>query len=747
MSQFAKYLALLAVVFALVGCTKSSSGGAQGGFRMIEFLESGLNGIPRNRDLVFRFSGEVDPNQDFPERLKIQNVQAGQGQSDFSRSIGIYLCVGDEVHFSPRLPQATDRGDAGFRALGNYHVFCKAGPDSLQSIDGEFMAHQQEFLFDTSEFFEDPDPTEPPRAIKLLARDTSTDTTTDLSRLDPNPLTLAGRDSADLPVIDPGAGGPPNYDTRWVFELHVLEPLDPAVVTPKQVELFQIRENSVNGTESDVSFKVPCQVEMVQGLTDQGVEEYYIRITAMQTLVDNARYRLQFSGEILGIDFRKEFRGENGLTGDGQTIVEGSIYEEPGGLGYTTEFVVDDRLAINASRTVLYDPLVDGIDPEMGQTTVDEELYNTSLYNPASNPGTAVGFLADFGNGTDGSFAVSGGQTVILDTGDTPNDFIGNPFPVQDLNANDVYNKTTLATTTVWYDSPEYFELNLESLTISSSSTLRVKGVNPVLFRVKGVVQISGSLDLSGQPGQDGKGSNAAGGEAGAGGGRGAHSKKGVTCRPSSSACNSFGAFLNSCTTAKNQGPFAENGVGPGRGMGGGEAWSYGYEELKMGLTGTGGGGGSHAWAGSTGQDLRNAGDPPGSAGSTCAEGSTQGGSPNNWTRNSSVIGVRGMPGPTYGDREVNLITLGGSGGGAGGTQHANPNWPAAALGWCGRRRRRLADDLCGRPDHRDGRADRRDRRRGRQGHHHHRLHLLSVQERQRWRRRRLGRFDRPGLR
>ncbi|MHC4933671.1 MAG: hypothetical protein ACYTGV_15935, partial [Planctomycetota bacterium] len=186
--------------------------------------------------------------------------------------------------------------------------------------------------------------------------------------------------------------------------------------------------------------------------------------------------------------------------------------------------------------------------------------------------------------------AVSGGQTVILDTGDTPNEFIGNPFPVQDLNANDVYNKTTLATTTVWYDSPEYFELNLESLTISSSSTLRVKGVNPVLFRVKGVVQISGSLDLSGQPGQDGKGTNAADGEAGAGGGRGAHSKKGVTCRPSSSACNSFGAFLNSCTTAKNQGPFAENGVGPGRGMGGGEAWSYGYEELKMGLTGTGGG-------------------------------------------------------------------------------------------------------------------------------------------------------------
>ncbi|MHC4225315.1 MAG: hypothetical protein ACYSUN_15100, partial [Planctomycetota bacterium] len=576
MSQFAKYLALLVVVSALVGCSKGSSGGAQGGFRMIEFLESGLNGIPRNRDLVFRFSGEVDPNQDFPERLKIQNVQSGQGQSDFSRAIGIYLIVGDEVLFSPRLPQATDRGDAGFRALGNYHVFCKAGPDSLQSMGGEVMAHQQEFLFDTSEFFEDPDPTEPPRAVQLLARDTSTGLASDLSRLDPNPLTLSMRDSADLPVIDPGAGGPPNYDTRWVFELHVLEPLDPAVVTPKQIELFQVRENSVNGTESAVSFKVPCNTEMIQGLTDQGTEEYYIRVTALQTLVDNARYRLEFSGDILGIDFRKEFRGENGLTGDGQTIVDSAIYEEPGGLGYTTEFVVDDRPAINASRTVAYDPLADGIDPEDGQTTLDEEMYNSSLYNPSSNPGTAVGFLADFGNGSDGTFAVSGGQLLILHTGDTPNDYIGNPFVVLDLNANDEYNKTNATKTPVWYDSPEYFELNLESLTISSSSTLRVTGVNPVLFRVTGIVQISGILDVSGEPGQDGRLANSSGGAPGAGGFRGGNSKKGTgqSCYPSGmSACGVFSRILTACAVIKNGGPYAQNGVGPGRGMGGGEAW------------------------------------------------------------------------------------------------------------------------------------------------------------------------------
>jgi len=41
-----------------------------------------------------------------------------------------------------------------------------------------------------------------------------------------------------------------------------------------------------------------------------------------------------------------------------------------------------------------------------------------------------------------------------------------------------------------------------------------------------------------------------------------------------------------------------------------------------------------------------------------------------NSVRISGVIGVRGMPGPTYGDREIALNTMGGSGGGAGGSHY-----------------------------------------------------------------------------
>ncbi|MHC4341173.1 MAG: hypothetical protein ACYSX0_13300 [Planctomycetota bacterium] len=543
---------LLAAAMA-AGCGGSGDTG-EGSFRLIEFLDSGKDSIPRNRDLTFRFSAPIAPSQDLPERLKIQNVQATQGESDFSRSIGTYVVSGDEVLFVPRLPQSTDRGDAGFRANGNYHVFLKGGPDALRSTEGEIIARQQEFLFDTNEFFEDPTPTDPPRALRLLARDRSTGAAGDLSRLDPRPFELAGKTSpellADNRAVDPGAGGPPSYATPWVFELHIDEPLDPALVTTKQVELVQIRENAVTGTPSNpdmgdlVSFQVPVEVAMVQKVNDLGELDIFIRVSALQTLVDDARYRLSFGGEILGIDFRKEFRGENGLTGDGQSVADGAIFDEPGGLGYVTEFLVLDRPAIASSRTVSYDPLTDGIEPERGQTTLDEERLNSALYNPASNPGTAVGFLSDFGDGSDGPLAVSGGQTVPLDTGDTPNEFIGNPFVVQDLNANDLYNKTNLTTTPVEYDTPDYYELNLDSLTISSSSTLRVTGVNPVLFRVAGIVQINGILDVGGGDGVDGSGANADGGEAGAGGGAGGDSLRGVTCTAGTSTCQTFATFL-----------------------------------------------------------------------------------------------------------------------------------------------------------------------------------------------------------
>ena len=598
---------------ALIWSCSSGGGGAGSSFRLIEFLESGKDSLPRNRTLTFRFSQPVEAAQDFAERLRVQNIQTGAG-SNFSKALGVYLVDGERVTFVPRLPEKSDRSDAGFRSEANYAVFVKAGPDALQSEGGDPIGSQQEFLFNTASFFEDPVPNDPPRALGLVARDPTNGTVIDLSRLDPRPDVQDDLDSAALigagRVIDPGAGGAAtNFGTPWHFELTVSEPVDPATVSTDNIEMFEIFSDATTSGDvappaapsghmgTAVSFKVPLSVRAVQIVDADGNVSVAIRVTPLFTLVDNTRYRLRFSGNILGIDFRKAFIGENGLTGDGETVVGGGTqaFVEPGGVGYTAEFIVRNRPSITSRRTVTFDPLVDNVRPESGQTATDPAKFNTALYNPTSTPSQAVGFLPDFGDGSAGPLAVGGGSTLASHTGDTPNASIGNPFTVPDLNANDEHDPTSVTPTNRTYDSPAYFEAHLASLTVSAGGTLRVIGKNPMLFRVTGIVQVNGTLDAGGADGQNGSNVNSVGGEAGAGGGDGGDSQVGGGCNPGTSACQAFSSILNSCSNLKNNGPFSKNGVGPGRGMAGGEAFGYPYDQLNTGLTGTGGGGGSHA--------------------------------------------------------------------------------------------------------------------------------------------------------
>ena len=170
-------------------------------------------------------------------------------------------------------------------------------------------------------------------------------------------------------------------------------------VDTNTVQMFEIRNDAFNGAGdtatpghfgTPVNFRVPIVVSVVQRLTATGLY-IAIRVVPQQTMVDDARYRIVFSGAILGIDFRKTFIGDNGLTGDGTSLVGGTPFPEVGGLGYTSEFLVADRPSISSSRTLEYDPVLDGILPETGQTATDPAKLNSALYNPAANPSRAVG--------------------------------------------------------------------------------------------------------------------------------------------------------------------------------------------------------------------------------------------------------------------------------------------------------------------------------------------------------------------
>jgi hypothetical protein len=670
------------ILASVAACGGGGGGGSdRGPFRLIEFLEDNQQGIARNRPLTFLFSAPVRASQNLAERLKIQSVQTG-GSSNFSLAIGTYVVHGDRVTFAPRLPTASDRSDAGYRANTNYVVFLKGGPDALESTSGDRIATPQEFGFVTGDFFEDPLPGDPPRVVGLVARDPLTGATTDLARLDPRPTEAALADSAELigaaRFIDPGAGGAPTYATPWQFELIVSEPVDPGSLDDDAVELLEVFSNATtSGPDAApfappghqgtaVEFRVPIEARTAQAFDAQGQREVRIVVSPIQTLVDNTRYRLRFSGSILGLDYRREFEGDNGLTGDGQTVLSGAApYPEPGGLGYTSDFIVRDRSAILARRTLTYQPLVDDIDPELGQTAADEERFNTALYDPSANPGTAVGFLAAFGQGVDGNLAVAAGTTVTLDTGDTPNPPLG-ALSVLDLNPNNDYLSNPLPGGTLTYDLPAPFELQLASLTVSANGTLRIIGRNPAVLRVTGIAQVTGTIDVSGTNGTTGGGSIAAAGAPGAGGFPGGNTRAGSgACTYCPGGCNDFVNYLNACGPANSSWPHTLNGQGPGRGYAGGAAYTYDYSnDLTMG-GGTGGGGASHAVKGTAGQDLRNAAAAQGTAG-VCLD---QCG-----LRNAGVVGVRGQSGPTYGDRDAEDVLLGGAGGGGGGS---NSSWSA----------------------------------------------------------------------
>jgi hypothetical protein len=199
---------------------------------------------------------------------------------------------------------------------------------------------------------------------------------------------------------------------------------------------------------------------------------------------------------------------------------------------------------------------------------------------------------------------------------------------------------------------------------VSTGATLRFIGVNPVLLRVTGTAQISGTIDVAGKDGQNGGGAVAAAGAAGPAGGPGGRSINGPSgCNVlygtvQNCSASPFTYILSSCGTGW---PWSRNGEGPGRGHAGGSSGGYYYYSAPSYIpqSGTGGGGGSRAATGTRGEDRTSASAPSGSGGNCSGAVYT--------LQNSSVVGVRGMPGTVHGDPELFDVTWGGSGGGAGG--------------------------------------------------------------------------------
>ncbi len=697
--RHAVHVLILVAVATFAASCGGGSGESGGFFQLIHFVDSGKNNIFRNRILTFQFSAPVSATQDLFERLKIENVETTPGQSNFSRAIGNYVVLGEKVIFVPRLPHKPDRSDAGFRANGKYHVFLKGGPDALTSAGGDKLPVTQEFLFSTNTLFEDPIPLQPPRALGLVALDASTSppTSIDISRLDPRRTDLALKDSneilANSRFIEPGAG--PGFDLPWEFRLQVSEPLDPASITTQTITMFEIRSDATQSADTAPPaaapghfgtvatylggpIRVPISVRVSQAPNAQGVVEVFIIVTPLGALVDDTRYRIVFSGNILGLDYTKTFIGENGLTGDGQTTVTGGTpFPEPGGLGYVSEFIVRDRPAVFLKRTLTYNPIVDGINPESGQTTADENRFNTALYNPPTAEGSAIGFIGAFGSGKNGDLLVTSG-TTILDTGDTLNELSGIRITTNDLDPLDEYKNTAGLSNpgNRNFDSVIPTEFDYKTIKISAGATLQIVGRNPCKLLSAGLCQVNGTISARGGNGANGVlppyaatgglGQDAPAGVRGPGGFPGGFCRRGQqrVTTTSYGGCNSFETYVAAAGGRPAAFPNSFKGEGPGRGHSGGEGFLVNQQDsASIGRpSGTGGGGGSHGTAGTYGED-RDEGQTGGNVGSPIGSF----GKCSQWgIATSGVIGIRGAPGAIYGDR-LALDFVGGSGGGAGG--------------------------------------------------------------------------------
>jgi hypothetical protein len=194
------------------------------------------------------------------------------------------------------------------------------------------------------------------------------------------------------------------------------------------------------------------------------------------------------------------------------------------------------------------------------------------------------------------------------------------------------------------------------------------------MLRVQGLVQVNGIIDVAGEDGQTAGGAVASGGAGGAAGFPGGDARRDPSsCNTIYSGCQDYTTWLT-CGGGSASFPYQDHGYGPGRGLAGGAGAGYysGAYSSRNHQPGTGGGGASHATSGTAGEDRISAQSAIGSKG-TCHGGTFA-------MKNSGIVGIRGQPGPIYGDRDVFQITWGGSGGGAGGST-GQRNTPGKSAG------------------------------------------------------------------
>ena len=629
----------------LAGASCSGGGGGHGNTTSFEVEELTLQDgavWPINREIVFRFSDEVDFATVSANTIQLRST------SDVP-AIGVFrLRDPRTVVFQPNCPTLEDLSDAGLQPGAAYVLRLpgKSGShNTLRSITGLPLGFQQTRTFTTppskqaSIVFQDAH-VGPPAA--LLREKGSTDDGATHVELggDPGRRVYVERDGRELVLSDPGFRAPLNLysdrSSRVAFVIALDQPVSPSA---DNISADRLRVE-FRGAGGRTWQPIDARVTLVANCTETG-----------------ARVRLEPIGVLPPAN-----------------AVRAVIL--PGFRDLVGEPVLDTEvIAVVPTRPVEFtsldpaDVLGDGYDDsfEFGANSPlsfqdQRALFDTSAADwGGGRLSAAFSFQGEGGPDGDFDWIVHAGELFLFDT--TRSEIIGGPDGVPTAS---VFAEDGL--------------VDVNDFTIEAGGEVRVQGPNPMRIRATGDVVIRGRLDLSGFAAKDvvsfGTGNlREVGGSGAAGGGPGGTGNPNVT-GPSSRAGNGAG-------------PFGQVGLG---GQGGEMGFAPDNSENARRPGGGGGGRFTRDWVGTTtnsGVSLTAGAGTNGNPRSMGAEslqrpskGGTSGRGPFLDTNlENDFFGVR----PVLSGGDLSTLVrgelsglwagYGGGGGGNAGKRFPNPNW------------------------------------------------------------------------
>jgi hypothetical protein len=618
----------------LAAALATSCGGGTGGTGtgdtiegviLVDFVQSGLDNLPLNRTLEFRFSSPIQPSSVGPA-----SIQVRQGPEYGNAVDGTYVVQGDRVYFEPRLPGRCDLSDAGFQPDTPYRVTLIGSPEefAIRNLSGDPLQATVSASFSTRndtdpELFEDQLPGVLPTVVSTTPADESAQNTVGSA----NKLQI-------------------------VFS----ENLNPCSVSDTTVLLYQYATGDLvngfvpafdtapgddfswgSGTPTLPPRRIRCTYDLQQDL---------LKTTLTLTPIfgewpDNALLVCQVTNQV------KDFGG-NPL------------------VPYTFSFTTENRPAQTKSRVFHFD----GDVPILVNET-------TAEVNTARTPSRAQGFLLVAGDGDNGANLLtpsgpdtSKGPVGCTASGFQPND--GNPDdfdPASDVLLSTGATRNTCRNST---DGSTAVTFEYRTFRIRAGVTVRVTGVNAAIILVRGdaVIESGGRLlargdGAGGSPnsaGANGVSNNEtakpAGGTGVAGGGNGGTTNNTTTLAIiyGGNGAAGFGS-PDFGLPAGNGGATDPIRKGAGRGAVGNTTTSYPPPPNRMCVSG---GGAGHGKAG--------------------AAGTANGTGSSPFALMDAF--VDGAGGTSYGDTSGSMPTAeAGSGGGAGGTHIPEPWNSSGVLG------------------------------------------------------------------